>query len=127
MIMRALDSNGDWTFGKGRNNYLRRTDALAQSISTRLNSFVNDCFFDLQAGVDWFTFLGGKNLVTLKLAISSVILNTPNVTALKELNISTDANRKLTVQYSVTTAFSAVSSVANVNATVSLIVNGLTL
>ena len=108
MIVRALDANGDWTFGYGDNNYLESIAAVDQCIKTRLNSFVGNCFFDLNAGVDWFNLLGSKNQIGLELAISAVITNTPNVTAILELSaVLNHTTRALTITYSVTTAFSA--------------------
>ena len=65
MITRALINNpdpkldNDWTFGKGRQSYLRHEAAIKQSIRTRLMSFLGDCFFDINAGIDWWRFLGG--------------------------------------------------------------------
>jgi hypothetical protein len=53
MILRALDSSGDWTFGKGKSNYLREEAAIRQNISSRVSSWVGDCFFALSDGVDW--------------------------------------------------------------------------
>ncbi len=110
MIVRALDINGDWTFGKGQNNYKKRNQATAQIINSRLNSFLGDCFFDLGAGIDWFTFLGSKNQIGLNLAISSTILNTPDVTGI--LQVFSNLNhvtRKFTVSYKVTTTYSVLT------------------
>ncbi len=122
MIVRALDVNGDWTFGQGRNNYLSGVAALSQSIKTRLSSFLGDCFFDTAAGIDWFNLLGTKQILQLRLAIATTILNTENVAGIIELNVNLDNNRLLTVQYIVTTNFSQLSLS---NATVSETINFL--
>lgn len=106
MIVRALDDNGDWTFGKGRNNYLSLNKAVVQNINTRLKSFLGDCFFDAGAGIDWFTRLGGKDELALNLDISTVILNTADVLALLELTVSTDSARVFRAQYQVLTVYS---------------------
>lgn len=105
MIVRTLDSDHDWTFGRGKNNYLSANKAVAQSINTRLNSFLNDCFFDINAGLDWFNLIGSKNKLALELAISNEILNTENVIALLELSTNLDNNREITISYSVTTVY----------------------
>lgn len=52
MIVRALDINGDWTFGQGKGNYLTNQAAIAQNVQTRLLSFLGDCFFDPTAGIN---------------------------------------------------------------------------
>lgn len=109
MRTRALDSDGDWTFGAGRNNYKRDMKSVSQNISTRLASFLGDCFFDLGAGLDWLNLLGAKDQTPLNLAISAVILNTQDVTGLLQLSIVRDADRNVTVRYRVQTAYSPVS------------------
>lgn len=110
MIIRALDGNGDWTYGKGRNNYYSGNSAVAENIQTRLASFLGDCFFDTAAGIDWFNLLGGKDQLALNLAISAVILNTPNVTGILQLSVNLSrGTRAVTIQYNVQTTYSQVS------------------
>ncbi len=112
MRVRALDSDHDWTFGKGRNDYLSDNRAVVQNINTRLSSFLGDCFFDLGAGIDWFTFLSSKNQAGLALAISSTILNTADVTGINQLTMNLDErNRVFSVSYEVQTVYSRASSV----------------
>lgn len=111
MSVRALDSNGDWVYGIGKNAYLTGNAEVAQNIQTRLLSFLGDCFFDLGAGIDWFNYLGSKNQIGLNLAISAVILNTANVTGINQLFvILNDDTRIFTVSYQVQTTFSVLSS-----------------
>ena len=116
MRVRALDGTHDWTFGKGRNNYLRDNAAVAQNIDTRLNSFLGDCLFDSGAGIDWFNLLGNKNRLALNLAVSAVILNTAYVSGILQLSINLDSARNLTITYRVQTVFSRISSVFQFNA-----------
>lgn len=106
MIVRELDINHDWTFGKGRNNYLEKNSAIAQNINTRLQSFLGDCFFDTGAGIDWFNLLGSKNRIALELAITATILNTTGVTRLVELSLVVNDNRRMTITYEVDTVYS---------------------
>lgn len=105
MIVRALDSNHDWTFGKGRNNYLRNFDAINQNIKSRLLSWVGDCFFALQEGVDWRNLLDKGQKQNLELAIKTIILQSYGVIALEELSSILDENRKLTIEYVIDTIF----------------------
>jgi hypothetical protein len=109
MRVRSLDSNGDWTFGQGLLDYKTGNDAIAQSIKTRLNSFLGDCFFNLGAGIDWFNLIGSKNEIGLNLAISTTILNTENVTGILELSTTLDNNRVFTVNYQVQTTYSSLN------------------
>jgi hypothetical protein len=103
MIVRALDINGDWEFGKGKNDYKRNIKAVTQNIKTRLMSFLGDCFFDTTAGIDWFNLLGGKDALALELAVTSVILNTETVTGLLTLSVSISENRRISLNYRVQT------------------------
>ena len=107
MIVRALDSDGDWTYGKGKNNYLTDLNAVVQNINSRVKSFLGDCFFDLGAGIDWFHLIGSKNQTTLNLSIAAVILNTEDVTGILLLNVDLDhETRSFSVSYKVQTSYS---------------------
>lgn len=108
-IVRKVDDNNDWTFGKGKNDYVKNNAEVEQSIRTRLGMFLGDCFFDQGAGIDWFSNLGSKNQLPLNLYISSIILNTPNVTGILQLSAVLTADRKFTVQYKVQTTYSVAS------------------
>ena len=105
MIVRAIDSDNDWTFGKGRNNYKRNQEAVAQMIKTRLQSFLSDCFFAANDGIDWWNLIGSKNQLGLSLAISSTILNTEGVSKLEELTLNLSDTRLFSVSYKVTTLY----------------------
>lgn len=116
MIVRSITSAGDWTFGKGRNDYVSANAAVRQAIQTRLMSFLGDCFFDSGAGIAWFNLLGSKNEIALNLAVSAVILNTPDndgnfpVTRLNQLSISLNSGRQLVISYSVNTVYTGVKN-----------------
>lgn len=110
--VRALDSLGDWTFGKGKNNYKRNRDAVAQDIQTRLNSYLGNCFFDTSAGIDWFNLLGAKDQTALNLAISATILNTQDVKTVLQLSSGLNSRtRRFTVQYTVSTIYGNVAQI----------------
>ncbi len=110
MIVRQIDANNDWTFGQSLSNYVSANQAVAQTIKTRLQSFLGDCFFAQSDGIDWLNLLGSKNELTLNLAISAVILNSPNVTSLVQLSINlNDSNRLFSLSYAVTTAFTGMT------------------
>lgn len=112
--VRALDSNGDFTFGAGTSNYLVGNAAIGQNINTRLAAVLGNCFFDLASGINWFNLLGtvGPNAVTaLNIAISTTILNTSQVTGLLQLSSNlTSGNREFSCSYKVQTVYSALSN-----------------
>lgn len=115
MIVRQIDSSGDWTYGASKNNYVSSNAAVAQTIACRLRMFLGDCFFATNQGIDWFNFLGGsKNELALQLAINAVILNTDNVTGIVLLSMSLDPQtRVFSVAYTVSTTFGNVQGVVN--------------
>lgn len=113
MIVRALDVNGDWTFGKGQNNYVANNKAIQQNIATRLQSFLGNCFFAIDAGIDWFNLLGSKNQIALELAVRSTILNTENVTGIVDISINLEENtRRINMTYTVNTVYSTINGVS---------------
>ena len=119
--VRALDSDGDFEFGKGANNYLTNQAAVVQNINTRLNSFLGNCFFDMGAGINWFNLMGQPGAAAqaaLNLAITNTILNTPSVTGLLQLNINVTSTRAMSVTYKVATIYSISSSVFSLNTTI---------
>jgi len=106
MIFRALTTEGDWTFGAGLNNYASNNIAIGFNIETRIKSWLNDCFFDQNAGIDWVNRLGSKGQRDLlEQDIRRIILQSYGVTSI----ISFDTiltNRNLTTRYNILTIFS---------------------
>lgn len=110
MIFRNLDENHDWQFGKGLQDYARHDKAIALNIKTRLLSWVNDCFFDLGAGVDWLNRLGDKSQRRLlEDDLRRIIIQTPDVTGVNSFD-TTLANRRFAASYSITTKYGATLS-----------------
>lgn len=106
MIFRNLDANGDWTFGQGKANYIAGNPAIGLNIRTRLLSWLNDCFFDKNAGIDWANRLGTKNQrALLELDLRRVILQSAGVTGIVSFS-STLNGRVFTANYSVNTIYS---------------------
>lgn len=107
MIFRQLDSNGDWTFGKGKSNYAQNAEAVAVNIRTSLLSWVGDCFFDLKFGVDWTRLLDTGQQENLQIALQTIILQSYGVVGVTAVSAAFNQNtRNLDVQYNATTIFS---------------------
>jgi len=105
MIFRNLDENHDWTFGAGKANYCAGNKAIGLNIKTRLLSWVGDCFFDQQAGIDWINRLGSKNQRTLlDLDLRRVVMQSEGVTGLVKF-VSILQNRRFTADFEVNTVF----------------------
>ena len=105
MIIRALDSEGDWTFGKGLSNYNKETRAIEQNISTRYNEWVGDCFFNSEAGIDWYNRLDYGSKDILENDIKSLILKSYGVVEILSIS-STLINRVFNATYTIRTIFS---------------------
>lgn len=106
MIFRNLDADGDWSFGSGRGNYVTDNAAIGLNIRTRILSWLNDCFFDMEAGIDWANRLGSKNQRgLLELDLKRIILQSEGVTGIVSLDTFMDG-RKFTANYSVNTIYS---------------------
>lgn len=59
---RTLDSDWDFNFGKGKQDYASDSLAVSYRLKTKLLSWNRDCFFDAEAGIDWKNILGNKNV-----------------------------------------------------------------
>jgi hypothetical protein len=109
MIMRALDSSGDWVFGRGKNSYKTDIDAIMQSISTRLNQWKGDCFFATQDGVDWNNYLDRGRKTLLDVDIKRVILQTGGVLRISSFESTLDRDtRAVSVSASVDTTIGTI-------------------
>tara|TARA_B110000908_G_C9845225_1_gene267404 strand:+ start:63 stop:416 length:354 start_codon:yes stop_codon:yes gene_type:complete len=106
MKFRNLDNNGDWNFGRGKSDFIAQNDAIGLNIKTRLNSWVNDCFFNQTAGIDWLNRLGSTGQrELLELDIKRIIQQSEDVTGI--LSFDTFLNgRSFTAEYSVETVYS---------------------
>ena len=107
MIIRALNENKDWTFGKGRASYKQEQDAIALNIETRINEWKNDCFFNKLAGVDWGNRLEFRQRKLFTNEIKSIILKSDGVLQLINFSIVFDRNnRNITITYLIQTIYS---------------------
>ena len=106
MIIRNLNAQHDWTFGSGLSNYLSGNAAIGLNIETRILSWLNDCFFDMGAGIDWANRLGSKNQRTLlELDLRRIILQSYGVTGIVSFSTSL-IGRAFTADYVINTIFS---------------------
>lgn len=107
MSVRAIDSTGDWTFGKGRANYLTGSKEINQRVVTRLRSFTDDWFLDVNAGLPWFDLLGSRNAEKRLLRqIEKTIAETPGIVTVDSIELtSRDLNRGVTIELSYTDVF----------------------
>jgi len=110
MIIRALDSSRDWTFGMGRQNYLTGPAAISQDVQTKIQSWLNDTFWAMNFGVDWRNLLGGTNSAVTQAAIlmqvRTMILKSVGIVKINSVQANLDSNRRLFISWSVNTIYS---------------------
>jgi hypothetical protein len=94
MIFRALDSDNDWTFGKGKQNYATGLNAIKLNVGTRLKSWKGNCFFAEDEGVDWNNLLdvGTKNLLDADL--KRVILQSEGILRINSFESEIDRDTR---------------------------------
>lgn len=106
MAFRNLSGNGDWVFGSGKNSYVTENLEIGVNIQTRVLSFLGDCFFATEEGIDWFNLLEMGKQEQLENSVQETIKNTPGVTAINSVDVVMGANRKITITYDVQTIYS---------------------
>ncbi len=115
MKTRALDSVGDWQFGRGKQSYKTESNALQQNIKTRLKSWKGDCFFSTTDGVDWANYLDIGTKTLLDLDIKRVILQTGGVLRIVSFTSILDSDsRSVTVSASLDTIFGTITIVEEI-------------
>lgn len=106
MSFRNLTGENDWVFGTGKNSYVTENQEIGLNIQTRVMSFLGDCFFATNEGIDWFNLLDYRYQDRLENSVQEVVKNTPGVTAINSIDVLIGANRKIIIQYDVQTIYS---------------------
>ena len=104
-MFRNLDYNHDWQFGNNNESYVTEQAEIAVNLQTRILSFLGDCFFATNEGIDWWNLLDYRYQNRLESAVQEVIKNTPGVTAINSIDIILGANRKLRILYDIKTIY----------------------
>lgn len=106
MRYRALSSTGDYQFGRVGVFLINTPEAVAQAIMTRLNLWSGEWFLDTSEGTPYETrILGTGTQGTRDAAVRERILGTPGVLSLVSYSSAVDADRKMTVRATVSTAY----------------------
>nr|WP_282554553.1 hypothetical protein [Providencia stuartii] len=96
MKVRRLDDNHDWCFGRGRADYNIHSEAIAQSVLTRLLSLKQDWFLNREHGIKWFDYLRkNPNLIAMEAEIKASVLNTQGVEQITEFDIQLNPDTRL--------------------------------
>lgn len=111
MKFRLLDATGDWMFGAGMQSYAKDLPALLLDLKTRILSWVGDCFFDLDAGIDWKNMLDYNTKDRLQSALKALAFRTAGVIRVNSVEITINAPRTALIEMSVDTVYG--SNVSN--------------
>ena len=84
---RRLDSDGDYTFGKGSGDFLTGVHAVAQAIQTKLKLYEGEWWEDINDGLPMFQKILGQR--TPKPEVTNIIkkriLEAPNIAELRSV------------------------------------------
>ena len=107
MRVAGLTSSSDWRFGRGKASYLTRSDAIRQNVVTRIKSFKDDWFANINHGLDWLNLLGQKgNEDQILREVERIVLATEGVTQITKLRIvKIDDNRNAVIELSFSDIF----------------------
>ena len=105
-----FDSNGDFSFGRGKQDYLTGSAAVAQAVKTRLLLLLAEWWEDQSDGTPLFQNIIGvsgtqENISAANLIIQDRIINTKGVTEVVEY-INTYENRSCSVYCVINTEYS---------------------
>lgn len=89
MKYRALDSAGDYSFGKSQQNFLADALAVSQAIKTNLLLLYGEWWESIDKGLPLFQNILGQpgapeNVQAADLLVRDVIINTPGVINIKD-------------------------------------------
>lgn len=112
MMYRRLDTNGDYSFGRGKQDFIAGAAAVAQAIKTRLLLLLEEWWEDQTDGTPLFQEVLGvsgtpENINAIDLVIQDRIITTENV--LEIVSYESDyENRNYSMQCTVNTTFGTV-------------------
>lgn len=106
MRQRALDANGDFSFGSGAPFLINSPQCVAQAIMTRLRLQAGEWFLDSNEGTPYDgQILGHNTAETRDLALRIRILETPGVEQISEYLSYVDAQRAMVMIATVDTIY----------------------
>ena len=105
MRYRALDENGDMTFGGNNKNFLKDIKAVIQAIKTRIKLLKGEWWENTETGFPLFQdILGNYDYLKIKNRIVERIQQTQGVLSVANIDIEY-GNRKLNFKCTVSTIF----------------------
>lgn len=110
MIFRGISASNDWQFGQGLGSYFKRQQAINANIKTSLLFFLNDCFFAMSTGIDWWNLLGAKNpaaKTNIVLQTRQTLAQCEGVVRINSVDVTVDtATRRAFIVYNIDSIYS---------------------
>ena len=108
MIFRQLAPvTNDWTFGQGYSGYAQNQQALALNIQTLVLSWVGDCFFSLQTGINWKALLNIGQQANLNAALQNLLSGAYGVMNVVDASVVVNPTTRMAIAtYTVATVYS---------------------
>ena len=103
-MLRNLDKNHDWLFCHGIQDYVKEEKEIELDIITNILCWKNNCFYDLDRGIDWYNIIGNKNK-QLAHQLTSLILNINGVVQINNINYNLTEDRRINVNISLDTIY----------------------
>ena len=105
MIFRQVDTKNDWKLGGGMSSYATANNAIMLGIATTLRTFLGECFFNTDIGVNWFQLINERNKDYVILSIKSAISGCYGVVSVNEVTYTYDVSRVLKITYTINTLY----------------------
>lgn len=111
MKYRALDENGDYSFGFGQNDFLTDGRAVAQAVGTKLKLFKGEWWENINDGLPFFQSIAGRpsslgGVAAVDLIIQARIKDAPGVQDITSFQSTFDPKiRKYTCKVTVSTIY----------------------
>lgn len=103
-MLRNLDKNHDWLFGHGIQDYVKEEKEIELDIITNILCWKNNCFYDLDRGIDWYNTIGNKNKQLIH-QLTSLILNIYGVVQINNINYNLTEDRRININISLDTIY----------------------
>lgn len=95
MKVRACDSNWNWIFGKGKQNYAKESMAIAFDLKMKIQSWKRDCYFAQDDYIDWEFLLSNKNTrEDIENNLYAITVAHEGVMAVSSIDVSADEEKR---------------------------------
>lgn len=103
-MLRNLDKNHDWLFGHGVQDYVKEEKEIELDIVTNILCWKNNCFYDLDRGIDWYSMIRSRNKQPIY-QLTSLILNVNGVVQINNINYNLTEDRKINININLDTIY----------------------